>query len=837
MAMDSANTSTCTFRVLDKELHADCSHRNLTSLPNTWPANVTLVWLDLRHNRLSTLTHLSNPYLAQLRHLDVSHNLLKGTLAGHTFAQLRQLRWLSLQDNRLQSLQAGAMSGLGQLTFLDLSKNKLKASRHTYPLDIFDPLVSLEELLLYGNDDSWEGKYPDDIFQPLSNLRSLSIDTFSGTESAIFDEHGAFGSQFGPGFAALRNLKLLSLNQGYSNLKYLLNTTLAVFQNTSLEEIHLGSRSLILIEACAFCGFSRLRSLHVNAAKVPVTYALAALYGLQHRNMTVIDFSGLAPGNRRFGTSIERDDTRYLKTICVSRLNIADSRLQGIVHNALFEAGSPFVQCLQEMDISGNRLFGDKVALWLALIAFKRLVRFRIDRQHTYAMETAGCLLRQDRNCKDQGSPAWEDSWEFHMTPSLEYANFSSMGGRWGKLPRILKITPPSRLKVLDLSNCQISGCHTTIIGMPVLETLELSGNYCFNMTETFFDHFRSLLHIRLSNVKVNPDLFTDRAGRVFQNIQLLQTLDLSLNNLIHINPSMLHVQRHLKELNLAGNRLQSLSVDLEPHEDLVLLDLSHNMLSTLLPGERQALDALAARQNFSLRLSGNPFLCSCSNLDFVRWLWTTKVDLDGDSGGISRDYTCTTETGEVSNTLSVMAQYQVHWRLCVGQRVLPVAIAGFLLQLLLLVIVYVLSRSWTHIRYVWKVMCRLRLPRREEFRKDVYVGYADADWELACLRLPACLEERHGVRLLLRDFEEVPGSIRAENIVTHIDDSWKVLLLVTPNFGRDEWLCGFTVHQAQRSITDTMPDRVIVVFMEDPAHLPPMVSLERLLRMVPERN
>nr|KAG5706840.1 hypothetical protein BaRGS_004175 [Batillaria attramentaria] len=560
--------------------------------------------------------------VAKLRHLDVSHNLLKGTLAGHTFAQLRQLRWLSLQDNRLQSLQAGAMSGLGQLTFLDLSKNKLKASRHTYPLDIFDPLVSLEELLL---------------------------------------------------------------------------------------------------------------------------------------------------------------------------LNIADSRLQGIVHNALFEAGSPFVQCLQEMDISGNRLFGDKVALWLALIAFKRL----------------------DRNCKDQGSPAWEDSWEFHMTPSLEYANFSSMGGRWGKLPRILKITPPSRLKVLDLSNCQISGCHTTIIGMPVLETLELSGNYCFNMTETFFDHFRSLLHIRLSNVKVNPDLFTDRAGRVFQNIQLLQTLDLSLNNLIHINPSMLHVQRHLKELNLAGNRLQSLSVDLEPHEDLVLLDLSHNMLSTLLPGERQALDALAARQNFSLRLSGNPFLCSCSNLDFVRWLWTTKVDLDGDSGGISRDYTCTTETGEVSNTLSVMAQYQVHWRLCVGQRVLPVAIAGFLLQLLLLVIVYVLSRSWTHIRYVWKVMCRLRLPRREEFRKDVYVGYADADWELACLRLPACLEERHGVRLLLRDFEEVPGSIRAENIVTHIDDSWK----------------------AQRSITDTMPDRVIVVFMEDPAHLPPMVSLERLLRMVPERN
>nr|KAG5695323.1 hypothetical protein BaRGS_006547 [Batillaria attramentaria] len=112
--------------------------------------------------------------------------------------------------------------------------------------------------------------------------------------------------------------------------------------------------------------------------------------------------------------------------------------------------------------------------------------------------------------------------------------------------------------------------------------------------------------------------------------------------------------------------------------------------------------------------------------------------------------------------------------------------------------------------------MKRLRLPHREHFRRDAYVGYADADWEFACLMLPACLEERHGVRLLLRDREERPGSIRAENIVEHIDDSWK---------------------QAQRSITDTMPDRVIVVFMEDPARLPPMASLERLLRIGEEEE
>ena len=64
-----------------------------------------------------------------------------------------------------------------------------------------------------------------------------------------------------------------------------------------------------------------------------------------------------------------------------------------------------------------------------------------------------------------------------------------------------------------------------------------------------------------------------------------------------------------------------------------------------------------------------------------------------------------------------------------------------------------------------------------------------------------------------------------------------QVLLLVTRAFAEDEWLCGFTVQQAQRSITDTLPDRVLVLFVGHPRHLPPMPSLHKLLRMVPERN
>ena len=47
-------------------------------------------------------------------------------------------------------------------------------------------------------------------------------------------------------------------------------------------------------------------------------------------------------------------------------------------------------------------------------------------------------------------------------------------------------------------------------------------------------------------------------------------------------------------------------------------------------------------------------------------------------------------------------------------------------------------------------------------------------NWQLAYLKLPQCLR-LHGIRLLLKDQEDVPGTLMADNILKHIEDSWKV--------------------------------------------------------------
>ncbi|KAK7501699.1 hypothetical protein BaRGS_00007130 [Batillaria attramentaria] len=813
-----AATSTCTFVMQSEGTYAYCSHKHLTVLPKAWPADV--VWLDLSYNQLTNvaLTEMAQPHLSHLRHLDLSYNHLQGTVKNNTFLAFEELEWLSVHGNRLAGLEADAMSGLEKLVFLDMSYNRLQLTRQTYPLGVLDPLTSLQQLYLYGNDDRFNGEYPEGMFRTLSNLRTLSIDTFA---------RGTFGTSF---LALPRLRSLLIVDK--AKIKVLTNSTLNVFKNSSLEEIDTGT-DLLDVEVCAFCDLPQLKILRIMSAIVPLSSCLEALYGLQHHNMSEIALTNSLNVGRP--VTIDRHSFRYLRNICVKKLNLADSEIQRVKSSAFGSPEDSLYQCIQELDLSKNRILGDKIAIFLTFSFFKNLIRLRLDGQKIFSLGEASHRLGHNRDhAKDRDVD--HNHWTFRIPPNLRILNCSAAFGKIGLMPGVLDFIPRDALQTLDLSYCRFHNCLTTFVPLTSLETLSLSGNDCYNISEAIFDNLPVLRELRLSNFNLNPEFFRTHARRLFQNLLLLQTLDLSLNNLIHVDLNMLRSSRHLKELNMAGNRLQSLPLDLTLHEELEVIDLTNNMLTTLEQHERQVLDKLTGKHNLTLHLGGNPLLCVCSNLDFVRWLWSTEVQLDGD-GRDSRTFTCVTESGEVSDTHSVLVQYDTHWRRCVGQQVLGVTTAAFLLLLLALVIVYVVSRSWTHLRYVWKVMQRLRLPRRENFRRDAYVGYADADWEFACVTLPACLQERHGVRLLLRDFEEVPGSIRAENIVQHIDDSWKVVLLVTRAFATDEWLCGFTVQQAQRSIMDTMPDRVLVVFMEDPARLPPMASLERLLRMVPEKN
>ncbi|KAL8560196.1 hypothetical protein ACOMHN_021690 [Nucella lapillus] len=417
-----------------------------------------------------------------------------------------------------------------------------------------------------------------------------------------------------------------------------------------------------------------------------------------------------------------------------------------------------------------------------------------------------------------------------------------------------------SALNTLILHHNQLTWlAEDAFLGLPHLLTLNLRSN---NLTRLSSGMFHGLRH--LTSLDLSDNRLETLANNTFKDLISLRYLTVSGNDLHRLEPLAFVGLSLLTEINLDHSQLQFTHVSLQPgifaplhsveifslvdtgdvssdeypksvFNDLVSVRTLSIDLFFDLQFDRSSLDTLASYHPIRLSLQGNPLSCACANLDFLQWLWDTKVTLDGEDSS-TRRYTCTSDTGEFTDTERVMAEWQSLWRRCVGLKVFGWTMTAFFVQMLSLLTVFMISRSWTHLKYAWNVLRRLPMPTRHDFRKDVYMAYADADAALACLRIPRCLRG-HDIRFLLRHQEELPGSIMADNTAMFIEDSWKVMLLVTQSFAQDDWSCGFTVHQAQRSITDTLPNRVLVVFLEDPRHLPPMASLERLLRHYPEPN
>ncbi|KAK7095463.1 toll-like receptor 3 isoform X1 [Littorina saxatilis] len=803
----------------------DLSSNNLSDLPSGIFVDVpNLEVLKLDHNKLKTLGRDIFRDRTHLRHLDLGNNDLQ-VLNNDTFSHLPLLTWLGVGSNRLERLEAGAMTGLNSLISLDLSHNHLSLIATVFPPRVFASLGKLQVLHLEHNDDSQNGEYPDNVFNDLVSLTSLTIDTFSDMN-------------FGQDFAALRNIHTLDFS-GNCKIRHLANDSLEGFKNSSLTFLHFEGCGMNDIELCAFCELLSLKQLWIiDQHWMTPNKALESLYGLQFQNMTEILLSNVGD-YLQFLHVIDSHSARFLRNICVSSLSMVHSGLQRLAGNALTVRNSPFLNCIEHADFSQNRFMGDTSAFVKLITSKGRLRTLSLQDQHTFSIGDAQCLVSQDFGCKEDLVIGFH-----HVTtivvntpPNLTYLNISSVFPHFNPLPVNITFPSATKLEALDLSYLGMANCYATWYGLQNLKTFNLNGNYCFNISETMFDFLDSLKQLGLSRIGISPDFFLSRGWRLFQNLDRLEALDLSRNNLQFADPEMLRAQTRLTKLDFSFNRFQTVPVNVDNHGDLKMLDLSHNFLTTLTSSEQSALDSLAGRHTFSLKLVGNPLECACYNLDMVQWLWHTSVSLDGE--GREANYTCTTGSGEITSTERVMAQWMSHWRHCVGSQIFGIAMSAFLLQILSIVVVFVTARSWTQLCYAWKAVRRHRLPRRHNFRRDAYVVYSDVERDviLACVKLREVLEEIYSVRLLLPDREDLPGSVKAETIVQHIDHSWKVVLLVTRDFSQDEWACGFTVQQAQRSITDTMPDRVIVVFFEEPRVLPAMPSLRLLLRMVPERN
>ncbi|XP_061187162.1 toll-like receptor 2 type-2 [Saccostrea echinata] len=90
-------------------------------------------------------------------------------------------------------------------------------------------------------------------------------------------------------------------------------------------------------------------------------------------------------------------------------------------------------------------------------------------------------------------------------------------------------------------------------------------------------------------------------------------------------------------------------------------------------------------------------------------------------------------------------------------------------------------------LRSRWKGIMHAHVVKTKQFKFHAFVSYAEEDYRLACITLYRKLIHL-GFQISLPDKDFVPGISKAEQLLQYIDDSKKVIILVTEDFLKSGW-------------------------------------------------
>lgn len=243
-------------RCLEAELRTYCNNTQIDLVPIM--LNPALQRLDLNGNRIRNVYSSFTVY-QELRHLDVSHNLITD-IPRKSFIMQKSLKTLLLNNNNISAINNLSLHGLSALTLLNASHNQL-SELHAR---IFLSLNKMETLDLSGNAIAFIHR---DAFLGLLNLKALHL---NANRLKQVPTHSFF---------YLQNLATLRLGHNlYTHLAEGAFGSLARLQELSLERCYLNT-----INHRAFSHLHNLTALdlhHNNLFAVP-TDSLAELVSLR----------------------------------------------------------------------------------------------------------------------------------------------------------------------------------------------------------------------------------------------------------------------------------------------------------------------------------------------------------------------------------------------------------------------------------------------------------------------------------------------------------------------------------------------------------------------------
>ena len=483
---------------------------------------------------------------------------------------------------------------------------------------------------------------------------------------------------------------------------------------------------------------------------------------------------------------ISADLFAYIGNICVKRLSLGWNGIRRIDATAFQKM--KYKHCLESLNLNHNDFDYHQDLMALYLNFFINIKRIDISEITNRSIEnireqnTNGTRTLDHRAIFDTRS-----NWSIRLPSSLEFLNASFIIGRNDPINSIT-FKGIKRLEIVDLSYSSLADCNYTVRGFQNVLILNVSHFKCGLLNPNLLKSAVNLEQLIMQSSSLIVGLKEDHQGKFLDGLKHLQYIDFSRNAFEdQFRTSTFKSQLDsLQCLILEGNLLSSVPLDLEEFNRLTFLNIKNNKIAYLTTNETDAIEVLLGRSNrtMTILLDGNPLVCTCASLDFVEWLFTTKVKLDSNGS-----YSCVGSDGNITTNV-VYNQLQIMRIRCITLVWLIFSATLFGVLLLFILAGY---RYKLHLQYfclfIGMANPLFQKSKEETLEYDAYVAYCDGDYEWVYGPLRIFLEERRNYKLLLLDRGDVlAGEHRLFALNNSIPKCKKIILVISKEFVNNDW-------------------------------------------------
>nr|XP_015803820.2 toll-like receptor 5 [Nothobranchius furzeri]XP_054604491.1 toll-like receptor 5 [Nothobranchius furzeri] len=779
---------------------ARCSFQRHRWVP-VLPPTITHLFLDGNH--ISEINSTSLRDFPELQYLDLAEQKAVLVIRNDSFLRQRNLVQLELGFNRGLTLEPRAFDGLSRLQVLFLYYCSLTDSILSGAY--LEPLVSLEELDLYGNNI---GKLqPALFFQNLTKLTKLNLKLNHIERICEEDVVGFEG----------KNFTMMSLNSNsLSNFDAEWGSCGNPFKGMAFRFLDLSTNGLNAQKTKQF--FNAIQGTPIHHLK----YGGIIGKGFSHNNTPDPDrstFQGL--GNSLVVTLDLSDNWIFALESGVfsafkdlTFIDVSKNKINQIKINAF----SGLQRHLKELDLSSN-LLGEIFA-------------------HTFSSLTELLLLDLSYNHIGKlGHNAFEglpNLRHLYLTGNSlrqlgSVASLPSLNTLWLQDNRLNSISADISLvmnsTVVDLSDNRLTNMEDVYVILTQLKHLQFlffGGNlfkWCtINQGQGMPDN-NSLKFLDLHGSSLQPIWEQRTCLDIFDRLSNLLYLNLSLNSLMALPQGIFRGLSSISELDLSSNALTYLQTDVFP-PSLETLHLSNNFLVSPDPNCFRSLRYLS--------LSANRFYCDCTLWDFLEWLNSSNVIL----GSPVQEYKC--EFPAAVHNLPLV-EYAMIIEPCEEddeKDVQDLRFALFTFSAILILSVtlsgVIYARLRGHIFITYKKLVSRFLegpkmsPNENNQKYDAFVCFSIGDyrWVEAALleKLDNQFSEENLFRCCFEARDFLPGEDHLSNIRDAIWSSRKTLCVVSKRFLTDGW-CLEAFSLAQGRMLEELKHLLIMVVVGKVAH------------------